>query len=128
MKIIRWIISFLVFNILFALASWLSELYLGWALSIGGWKWVTLILYVPITFILAGAIVTIASLISPNRFRTPVLIRWYCAACLIFGIIYFVMRGFNFSLLEINNLIFLLFVIKVSTPKSLMAFLKDAGV
>ena len=34
MKVIRWIMSFLVFNLLYALASWLSELYLGWVLSI----------------------------------------------------------------------------------------------
>jgi hypothetical protein len=97
-------------------------------LSIGGWKWIAYVLYVLITYFLAGAIVTITSLVSPNRFRTPILIRWYCGACLLLAIIYFVIVGFNFSLLQINNLIFLLFLVLVSSPKNLTAFLKDAGV
>ena len=128
MKIIRWIISFLAFNLLFALASWLTELYLGWALNVGGWKWITLFLYIPISFILAGAVVTITSLISPNRFRTPILIRWFCGICLVCGIIYYAMTGFKFNLLQINNFLFLLFVAIVSSPKNLTAYLKDSGV
>jgi len=128
MKVIRWVISFLVFNLLFALASWLTELYLGWVLNLGWWKWITLFLYIPITFILAATIVTIASLISPNRFRTTILIRWYCVACLILGVIYFTIVGFNFSLMQINNFVFLFFVAKASSPKNLNSFLQDSGV
>jgi hypothetical protein len=128
MKVIRWVTAFLVFNLLFALASWLTELYLGWALSLGWWKWVTLFLYIPITFFLAASIATIASLISPNRYRATILIRWYCVACLILGIIYFAIVGFSFSLLQINNLIFLFFVARASSPKSLDSYLQDSGV
>jgi hypothetical protein len=128
MKGIRWITSFLVFNLLFILASLLTEKYLGWFLNIGGWKWIAIVFFIPIYFTLAASTVTITALVSPNRFRTPILIRWFCGVCLILGFIYFAIVGFKFGLLEINNLIFLLFIVKVSSPERVMSFLEGSGV
>ena len=128
MKGIRWISSFLVFNLLFILASLLTEKYLGWLLNIGGWKWIALVFFIPIYFTLAASTVTITSLVSPNRFRTPILIRWFCGVCLILGFIYFAIIGFKFGLLEINNLIFLAYIVYVSSPEKVMSFLEGSGI
>ena len=104
-KITKWVLAFLAFNIFFALTSYISELYLGWVLNLSGIKFILIILYLPITYFFMSSIMLISSAISPYKFWAYSLIRWYCFICLLFGVIYFFIRKDNFTLLEINNLI-----------------------
>ena len=105
MKIIKWVLAFLAFNILFALTSYISELYLGWVLKLSGLTFGLIILYLPITYFFMSSIILISSAISPNKFKAYSFIKWYSFACLLIGAIILFARKDNFSLLDFNNLI-----------------------
>ena len=128
MKITKWILTFLVFNIVYALTCWLCELYLGWIINLEGWEKVAYLLYLPITYMLASATVTLSSVVSPNRYLAPVYIRWFCVFFLILGGIFAVIVKFNLSLMQVNNLVYSTCVIFVSSPQKVSEFLKDSGV
>ena len=105
MKILKWLLAFLAFNLLFALTSYISELYLGWVMKLSGIKFILIILYLPIVYFFMSSIILLSSAISPDKFKAYSLIRWFCFVYLLFGAVYFFINKDNHSLLVINNLI-----------------------
>jgi hypothetical protein len=105
MKISKWILAFLAFHLLFALTSYISELYLVWVMKLSGIKFILIILYLPIVYFFMSSIMLISSAISPNKFKSYSLIRWFCFVYLLFGAVYFFINKDKHSLLVINNLI-----------------------
>ena len=124
MKILKWVLSFVVFNILFVIGSYLIDIFSSWLMQQGGWKYILIPLSVFIVFFISGSIITIVSLISPARYKAPIFYRWFCVIFFVIGVIYIGFKGFNMNGIEFSNTILLGSIAVVSSPKRLASFLK----